>query len=325
LIGLAAATGAMMGCSEEPSGTVSPVGFVETALPEDGAAPVRHGRRDGLVPLDVGDAWNYQGTFRLFDQVGGDSLVFDREETHTVVGTEHRFDREYKVVEVAIRESGPFGVDEFSQWMRRRQTRGGLYAADVPLNEPPVGVDAAAVSTPRVPMRLRAAPDGIRGPELERAWRELLARCEIVESMLARATVPSGRIAASAAENELTTLDYPLHRGASWQIRVDPEFSATVERIELVRTPARRVLAYRIRVDNEFLGPNDIVHVWYGPVGFVAQAYRLETEATDEYGNVIATLIAEDNLILVSSNVMRPRGKPHAGDDIGLLTEEPIR
>ena len=314
--------GGVTGCSDE----VPTASALDNEPAIGDLSDVGHRRPDGLVSLDVGDTWSYEGTFRTMMESGSEDWVVDREEAHTVVGTEERFGREYKVVEVVIREHGPFGDDEFTQWFRRRQDHGGLYGADVSVVEPPAGSSAAALAA--VARKVAWQPAGIeeaRRPAFARAWRELLDRREMVTRMLAEATVPAGRTTASAAENEFTILDYPLYRGASWQIRTEPNFTAYVERIELVPTELGRVLAWRIRVDNDALGPDDIVHVWYGPVGFVAQAYHLETDATDEDGNVIGKLIGEDELFLVSSSVMSPRGNPHAGKDAGPLSPRPLR
>lgn len=300
------------GCSSEDSESPAPLVATTSDARGAGGQVVGIGRRDaGLVPLALGREWRYSGSSR-FEVVtavgGGEVTVVDRDDVHTIIGTENRSGRAYWLLEQVIDEHDFGGT---TQWVRMRQNRLGLYEADVSLNQPPAG---AATGVARV-MAPDAAWESVAASIREdhrdayrRAWTDLRARLEIVARPLAPGALAVPGRGDGVDPGELTRLAYPLHPGRSWVILDDPEFTALVEAHEMVPTEAGNISAYRIRIANEFLSPRDDVWVWYGSIGMVAEQYHVETIATDELGNPIGTLIADGRLVLTGTNFTGPQG-----------------
>jgi hypothetical protein len=183
----------------------------------------------------------------------------------------------------------------FQLWTRYRQDRAGLYYRDVCACEPPV----LDMSGPRIPSRMVASAAAATGNNwtslsqrvapadkevLSRALSDLSARMERMRRALAPSTEAlaetSGR-PGGADSGEVALLRYPLHVGKSWQIRPDFGLTWTVEGVEVLKTPAGRFPAYRIRVSVPHGGPEDFARIWFGRAGQLA--YRIHVVVTEGY------------------------------------------
>ena len=105
---------------------------------------------------------------------------------------------------------------------------------------------------------------------------------------------------------EFTRLLYPLHPGASWTLRTDPIYSLQVEGMDLLSTPAGRFNGWRMRLDVEGFGPNDVTHVWYGHDGYLGLKAHLERVAYDENWNPVGTMVIELTDRLDAIDLVKP-------------------
>jgi len=112
---------------------------------------------------------------------------------------------------------------------------------------------------------------------------------------------------------EFLRLAYPLHEGATWVVADSPLLVSTVEGVDLIAGSP----AYRIRFENELIGPDDQVYLWFGRCGSVAVYMRLEAVATDETGNRIGTAVSEETWDLQSVDI--DRGGCEVGSDNGVV------
>ena len=64
---------------------------------------------------------------------------------------------------------------------------------------------------------------------------------------------------------------------------------------------------FKIRIYNEFLEENDIVYLWYGRRGFLSMSIHFETEMRDSEGNIIGTMISDENLFLESYTLVNEK------------------
>lgn len=299
-------------CSgDEPS---SPAGgtAVDRTVTSTGAGAAALGGHDlGMFPLAVGNSWDYAGTFHsILIETGKPavSAVIYREEHHEVIGTETRPEGEYRLVEDLIQEYGPAGNNTTYWWERLRQTRTGLFALDVSLNEPPADEPSAtALPSVRRDMAWEQLSAGLSASEREayhRAWMSLMEKRRVFTGVIAAARF--GR--EGAREDEITRLAYPLHPRQTWVMRDAPHFAASVVGNAPITLAFGRTHVWRIRIDIEGASPSDWAEVWYGPLGFVGQRYHAVTTAIDEYGQPIGTMYVDDALTLTDTNVNRPRG-----------------
>ncbi|HEX5131813.1 MAG TPA: hypothetical protein VFX92_04925 [Candidatus Krumholzibacteria bacterium] len=271
------------------------------------AAPGLGASGQGLVPLQVGNQWDYHGSLAVrITPYGSDteSQYILRDEVRTVVGSETYDGRNYTVIEVAIDEH------EYGQTMQSllfRQTHTGLfqYNGEVapPIDAPVAGsrdIDPAWVGV------AASVPPAQRGA-YRVAWDELVARRETLRRAMTGgvAAVPGN---SGADENETTQLVYPLHPGQEWNVLDEPLFTARVERRVRLYVSFGLVSAWQIQLRNEFMGPRDRAIEWYGELGFIGYILHIETVATDESGQPIGTLVGDERLVMTDTNLLGPKG-----------------
>ncbi|MBI1799258.1 MAG: hypothetical protein HYR73_06190 [Candidatus Eisenbacteria bacterium] len=318
----------LAGCGADHHDPMSPMmtrGGTAVAPPrvsEDGALlpgfpnEARVAQRRGFYPLAIGNQWSYAARFTvtLFDSAGNGALDFDEatriDRTLTRVVTLYGHDY---TEEVSARR-GVDWADPLLSTVYYRQDFSGLYEADLLIRLDGSAPAAAAARADRAwdgtlsPAAARRVEAVLRaiGPKLShRAALELLARLD-------RATGAASALATGFGgplDHEITRLAYPLYMGARWVIRADPRFESTVERIAPIDEPAGRFVAARIRIDSEFFGPNDRVHLWYGRDGFLKLAARIEIPVTDSSGKITGIAVAEQTEDLVSLRLFDPRGQ----------------
>jgi hypothetical protein len=131
-----------------------------------------------------------------------------------------------------------------------------------------------------------------------------------VDALLARLDHATGAALAARSrggvlDHEITRLAYPLHPGAHWVIRADPRFESTVMSLGPIDEPAGRFAGARIRVDSDVFGPRDRVELRYGRDGVLGLSAHLEGVATDESGNVIGIMVAEQRQDLAALTLRR--------------------
>jgi hypothetical protein len=281
-----------------------------------------------LLPLSLGNRWEYRSRHVLelviHDSEPSLSVTRSRSEQE-IIGIEKLFGRDYVVQEErTVRDSGG---GPFVLWFRYRQDETGLYGADVAANIPPVlgRVDAGQASDASwlamfglLGQRSTLEEDFAAHPDrdaLLRAWDAMAEKMEFVWRLRGRLVAAIGED--GPLDGEITSLAYPVHRGAHWTIRQDPRFEATVEGLQRVQTPAGTFWAWRIRIDLPMMGPNDEVLLWWGHVGMLGSWARLEGLATDSDGNVIGRFIGrtrevltdfEDSELQLSDRASKPDG-----------------
>ena len=296
---------------------VAPAGASKDfALPpglKDGA---RGGQRRGFYPLVIGNRWSYAARFTItiYDSAGNASIDYDLATS---------IDRELKqrvtlngrdyTEEVSAR-STPEWINPLLSSVFYRQDLAGLYEADFPIRaasdvssagvmpiEGPGPAQVSAYAARRNEAVLRA----VGGKISPRVLAGLLDR---LDRATGAALVPSRW--GGALDHEITRLAYPLHVGAHWVIRAEPRFESTVEQIGPVNEPAGRFVAARIRIDSEFFGPRDQVHLWYGRDGFLKLAAQTESPLTNERGEMIGRVVAEQTEDLVSLRLQSSAREP---------------
>lgn len=262
-----------------------------------------------FYPLAIGNTWKYTGSFSI--QTGtGPAYSIPKSETRTIIGTEELFGREYMLEEQVILDGSLYGPDDtITYWVRHRQDRAGLYAADVAMNTPPAeesGTAGLSSENPRKDLDKwnelwSSVVDGLESVDPEAAERAKIAhfkKIKAVNELLGR--VEAGRAPLTGPPggilpDEIQRLKYPLHTRQEWIIRAEPLFYTVVEGMDVLDLPAGRMNGWRIFIHNEFLGKNDIVHLWYGRKGFLCMEVHLETE-DNTFGD---TIISDETLYLV--------------------------
>ena len=274
-----------------------------------------------FYPLEIGNRWHYARRFayRIFDGTDPDPapVVVRSTVERELTCEEELLGRTYVIETYVIRLEGG-GV--FPGNIAFRQDRSGLYETDGP--PPPCApsqvASAMAPGAERMPAMPaagvpadaresawtaleRTLPLGAERAAYRAAWERLRVRSEWIERAL-------GRSPGEAAEGlmrrggpqpgEITRLRYPLHPGARWVIRPSPLFAGLVERLDVLQLPVGRKLGFRIRITSDLFGPNDRVHVWYGPSGYLRLEAHLESEATDINGNPLGLMVSEQSEVL---------------------------
>jgi hypothetical protein len=90
---------------------------------------------------------------------------------------------------------------------------------------------------------------------------------------------------------------------------VEPFFvRSVVEGHEALDLPAGKFPVWRIRINSEFLDPEDRVVVWYGRCGFLASSIHTETLALDPETGETARITADDNEMLTDVRLAEPGG-----------------
>ncbi len=278
----------------------------------------------GFFPLEIGNHWFYRGLEKMSIVEDGvvmfDPLVIRTSEEHRLVGSQELFGREYIVKRQVLRDD--FRPDLlFTYWIRYRQDRAGLYEADVELTEPPSVIEGGRAHT-----ELDRGAIGQRGAMLWQrilgtlhtekrgpyrlAWERLTQKSRVIEDVLGRRTwrvpAPPGP-PGGVLPGEITRLRFPLHRGQEWTIRGDPFSGSVVEGVDVLDLPPGRMNGFRIRVTSEFFGPKDVVLFWYGRDGFLGLLAHIESEARDQNGNLIVTMVYDVSLFLESLDLVGER------------------
>lgn len=263
-----------------------------------------------FYPLEQGHRWSYAGEttirIRLNDGSPPSELVLQVDEERVIDGIERRSDRDYLIERQTTIES--LDPTPIVSWVRYRQDRTGLYEADVALSEPPVdagpGPGLATNARPQ-----RSAPSALLTglspdlrPYLAAAWGRLEAKRLAATAALGRGRFPARGVVGEGAPSELTRLQYPLHPGQAWDIRLDPPFASRVERQETLDTPAGRFAAWRIRVLPPELGPTDEVVSWYSRCGYLGLRIHIETELADPSGP-LGTLTLDQEMVLTGLDI----------------------
>lgn len=105
-------------------------------------------------------------------------------------------------------------------------------------------------------------------------------------------------------------LQYPLHTGARWRLRNDPDLviEALVEGHEVLELPAGRFPAWRVRILWQIDNPPMDVRVWYGTSGRLRVHYHDEFEVDpDDPGS--SKTICDESEIHRALSVDRSRGR----------------
>ena len=270
----------------------------------DGASPAGNNARL-FYPLDLGNHWRFHRVFTLepdLPETPYPTIVKRSSIAHDHVCVEQVAGRDYVVDRITQIDSTLFGTATYYQWVRTRQDPTGLYEADLNIGVPPpcasptesaawsVAGDMALLDAWRVSA---VAPSNVSA--LDRAALQVATRLREIRKVMTTAR------ASGPAEGELTRLRYPMVVGRSWIVREDPLFSSTIEGRDVLALPAAEVSAYRVRIDNAFLGPRDRVLSWYGRSGMVGMFVHIEIP-TD-----LGLLIAEDILTLEDLSIDRGR------------------
>lgn len=261
--------------------------------PPDAAVNAANSRpepADGVFyPLAIGNIWYYSRTFAIDGEVVSTASI-EKELT----GYELLFERMYTIEEARYTETSFGETRNITNWVRYRQDRAGLYAADVAVTQPPSntgGSPAQGRGGPGiVTTEARTQADfiiaKISGDQKSAAWVETLRHNLELHERIRNVLSPPG----GSATNEITRLAYPLHRGQTWIIRDDPFFGSTVDQLEVLQTPAGPRPAWRVHIDSELFGPDDEVYLWYNRCGGLGLYARLFSDVVDPDGDVTGTL-----------------------------------
>jgi hypothetical protein len=261
-----------------------------------------------FYPLDLGNHWGYDHALGLYTiPIGGPpGPVFGLNDRHNfdIVCIEQLAGRSYFIE----RESFPGGV---SIWSRIRQDGAGLYEADVAVTLPPTcaaeagrqKLDAEGMSTRAGEAAWAGVAARLADPAKQAAYRAAWERIQTRAAEVRRALgvepgLPRAAAGGGVEPGEITRLEYPLHPGAHWVIRADPRFESIVEAAEVLDLAVGHVAGWRIRIETEFLGPDDRVHVWYGRSGLLKLEAHFEGVATDPDGNPIGRVISDESDVL---------------------------
>jgi len=278
-----------------------------------------------FYPLQLGNHWGYHRTFtvQVIPDVGPipRPFVYRARRDRDLVCIEELAGRSY-VVERRVETSG---ISRSTFWVLHRQDESGLYEADVALSQPPACEAAgtrrvlpAGAGTGRADEEAWTAvsaglTDSGQRAAYRAAWERIQARLAAIRRApgtgFARASRPE-EPRGGVLPGEITRLEYPLYPGAAWEIRPDPRFASTVESAEALDLAIGSLPSWRIRIESELFGSSDRVHLWYGRSGFLALAAHFEGEATDEKGNRIGRLIAEESDRLVELSLSQGRFTP---------------
>ena len=99
--------------------------------------------------------------------------------------------------------------------------------------------------------------------------------------------------------------------------------TATVEGREVLDLPVGRTPAWRIRLESDFFGPEDQIHLFYGRQGYLGWRLLVKGVVTDSNGEPVGTLYFTDEEYLQDLEIDRgadlpcdsaPRPRPGAAD-----------
>jgi len=268
-----------------------------------------YGQRS-FFPLAIGNQWHAVSDDHIATTPTGGGppiaeMTIHTDITRDLTGTEEISGLAYTLMRETLVSTSPAnpGGSTYTTWVRYRQDANGLYESDV--TGPPASSNIAAAAVAlragaEFPASLRTGVAAAQVAAYERGWGALQRKISALRDVAAdplRAT--------NVASGEITRLDYPLHPRASWTIREDPHFSSTVEGLDQLSIPAGRFNAYRIRINSQFLGPEDTVHLWMSRSGQLQFLYRLVQPVTDEDGNVIGEFVATHDEVVDAVSLVR--------------------
>lgn len=299
------------GCSRDvPVAPVSGGGLLADARASLAASPT-----GAFFPLAIGDRWHATAVFRVTvtpNQGAPYTETFDQDISRELIGTESLFGRIYVVMRENFVDTDPGESNSGSSWIRYRQDASGLYEADVATNQPPGSepvlpskLSASALTRREFPTALASRLTASELQAYRGAWDRIQDRIAAVRRGLGQQGVSR---ADGLMPNEITRLRYPLHPGATWNIRTDPDltFTSIVEGVEPLNLLAGNLTAWRIRIRITDLSDQDSVHLWIGRSGQLQFAYHFVGIATDEDGNVIGSMASDYSEIVDRIELVAP-------------------
>lgn len=297
-------TSLVLGCSSRNPVRPVPRGGADLAAgsPSAGAAGFGSG---AFYPLSVGNAWNYAGG-GIVSYLGNDGPVpyftWAFTESDRLVGTVVQNEATYFVREEVTRQVPDDGYGPFTYWTRMRQDAAGLYFADSLLFDSAEGTGTSLAAVTRGP-RLdftRPGSSARTAIALARLADRVAYLRGVVRGLASRSSTP-GAI-------ELLELSYPLRIGATWDIRPDVPWPATVEKVEILDTPAGSMNAYRIGINpgGTMIHEGEWARVWYSRDGYLGYSIHTFIIGTDENGDPTGeTYVADDSLRVASLAISR--------------------
>jgi hypothetical protein len=272
----------------------------------------------GFYPLAIGNLWHHRRDFvdRFYDEAG--TLL---ESTSMRIDIEREIEclsplggRDYYFEHVTEHHTMDSGPETYQYWIAYRQDRGGLYEYESTFSSSPCGFGDSPAASLEV-----QAPSSARSMASDHSkWKARFGagylaharKVAMVNRFLAAPGIGSGtrRTTPGPGANEILRLAYPLHPGAHWTV-VDigdgAVLRAVVEARDVIGTAAGPEPGWRIRYDwSGLLGPDDRVHVWYGPGGFLALRAHLVSGGTDDSGNPIGTVVTDIDERLVDKRLV---------------------
>lgn len=272
--------------------------------------PRRGGRR--LYPLAVGNHWDYMihATTTLITDAGVQPPVSSDSPWMVEITGETVVERRRYFLQA---ESDPRAMSPVPQAVYYvRQDWTGLYELDQQVYPLRGGRTSGTLSplAARLLTSVERMPGAAAHPAaFRRAAIELAQRVDGLLHSTSAAGSPDRPIGPPLA-GEITMLQYPLHVGASWIVRESPRFARRVTARERLEVPAGRYAAWRIAGLSEFFGPNDRVNFWYGDAGLLRILVHAETNATDDAGNIIGTMLLDSDQVLTAAQLHGPRPLP---------------
>ena len=279
----------VLACELDPASVVTPGKTVATHAEERGPG-------HAFYPLTIGNRWEYRGRSCMLRVIDGsdpiEEFAWTSEVARELVGVKELRGREYVIERETGFQSSPFGDQSWVYLSFMRQDRSGLYSAD------------SLIVMPRE--KAQATDRNGTIPGRDAAFAAAFRR---IESRRARVLALLGRFPlAGVNPDELTLLQYPLHTGARWRVRNDPDLviEALVEGHEVLELPAGRFPAWRVRILWQIDDPLMDIRLWYGTSGFLQMVIRDDVEEVPDWPG---TLVYEESQILSAFAVDRSRGR----------------
>jgi len=200
-----------------------------------------------------------------------------------------------------------------------RQDRTGLYERDLSVIALNAGGGSRAVAplADRLVASVARMRTGASNPDAYR--RAALELGQRVNRMLHPAPL-AGSYDRSIGPplSDLAMLRYPLYVGASWIVRDSPRFARHVTGRAPLEVPAGVFPAWRIEGLSELYGPNDRVAFWYGADGLLRIQIHAESNAVDNTGNIIGTVVFDSDQLLMNVVLHDPTPiRGYSAEDLG--------
>jgi hypothetical protein len=220
-------------------------------------------------------------------------------------------------------QQGTYKSGATTFWTLFRQDRAGLYelqrkssiapecdAAPLPSDD---NLQFRAVE----PVAWRRKIERIREARARNAIQQaspiLEARVERLAAALGLGGPPQSRQgpAGGPLDNEITRLRYPLRPGASWNMRLPPQWPliAMVEGVDVVALPTGHATAHRIRYTDQTPGSISQVHVWYGRSGYLGMVGHSSYTLPSLGGASPDTVVADWSDVLDGISLVPPSGR----------------